>query len=204
MTNAELGRIIKEARIARKMTQSEVVGDFITRNMLSQIENGNAAPSIRTLQYLMDVLDIHINIEEIPGYSPVSDTYDTDKASADSAGNSLSRSDNHNPSGSCCSDLISRLMQYKHFFAEGRYDTICRDIDNIPTDGDNIFHDEYCAIGARSCYEYARQLAACGNACDAVAYADKAAEYARQGIYSNNDILAKSILLSHEQALHLS
>ena len=74
----------------------------------------------------------------------------------------------------------------------------------VPTDGDNIFHDEYCAIGARSCYEYARQLADCGNACDAVAYADKAAEYARQGIYSNNDILAKSILLSHEQALHLS
>lgn len=30
-------------------------------------------------------------------------------------------------------------MQYKQFFAEGRYDTICRDIDNIPTDGDNIF-----------------------------------------------------------------
>ena len=31
MTNAELGRIIKEARIARRMTQSEVVGDFIIR-----------------------------------------------------------------------------------------------------------------------------------------------------------------------------
>ncbi len=202
MTNAELGRIIKEARIARKMTQSEVVGDFITRNMLSQIENGNAAPSMRTLQYLMDVLDIHINIEEISEYSSDSDTCITKPAVAESAGIFLSKEDNSSASGS--SALISRLMQYKQFFAEGRYDTICRDIDNIPTDGDNIFHDEYCAIGARSCYEYARQLADCGNACDAVAYADKAAEYARQGIYSNNDILAKSILLSHEQALHLS
>ena len=180
MTNAELGRIIKEARIARRMTQSEVVGDFITRNMLSQIENGNAAPSMRTLQYLMDVLDIHINIEEISEYSSDSDTCITKPAVAESAGIFLSKEDNSSASGS--SALISRLMQYKQFFAEGRYDTICRDIDNIPT----------------------RQLADCGNACDAVAYADKAAEYARQGIYSNNDILAKSILLSHEQALHLS
>lgn len=202
MTNAELGRIIKEARIARKMTQSEVVGDFITRNMLSQIENGNAAPSMRTLQYLMDVLDIHINIEEIPEYSSAPDTCIANPATAESAGNFLSQDDNPSASGS--SALISRLMQYKQFFSEGRYNTICHDIDNISPDGDNIFHDEYCAIAARSCYEYARQLADSGNARDAVAYADKAAEYARQGIYSNNDILAKSILLSHEQALHLS
>lgn len=202
MTNAELGRIIKEARIARKMTQSEVVGDFITRNMLSQIENGNAAPSMRTLQYLMDVLDIHINIEEISEYSSDSDTCITKPAVAESSGIFLSKEDNSSASGS--SALISRLMQYKHFFAEGRYDTICRDIDNITPDPDNIFHDEYCAIGARSCYEYAKQLADSGNARDAAAYADKAAEYAGQGIYSNNDILAKSILLSHEQALHLS
>lgn len=202
MTNAELGRIIKEARIARRMTQSEVVGDFITRNMLSQIENGNAAPSMRTLQYLMDVLDIHINIEEISEYSSDSDTCITKPAVAESSGIFLSKEDNSSASGS--SALISRLMQYKHFFAEGRYDTICRDIDNITPDPDNIFHDEYCAIGARSCYEYAKQLADSGNARDAAAYADKAAEYAGQGIYSNNDILAKSILLSHEQALHLS
>lgn len=202
MTNAELGRIIKEARIARKMTQSEVVGDFITRNMLSQIENGNAAPSMRTLQYLMDVLDIHINIEEIPEYSSAPDTCIANPATAESAGNFLSQDDNPSASGS--SALISRLMQYKQFFSEGRYNTICHDIDNIFPDGDNIFHDEYCAIAARSCYEYARQLADSGNARDAVTYADKAAEYASQGIYSNNDILAKSILLSHEQALHLS
>ncbi len=54
----ELGKKIKEARIARKMTQSEVVGDFITRNMLSQIENGTATPSIKTLEYLSCVLDV--------------------------------------------------------------------------------------------------------------------------------------------------
>lgn len=58
MNAAELGTRIKEARIAKKMTQSQVVGNFITRNMLSQIENGIAMPSINTLEYLAEVLDL--------------------------------------------------------------------------------------------------------------------------------------------------
>lgn len=61
MTSAERGRRIKEARIAKKMTQSEVVGDFITRNMLSQIESGAATPSVKTLEYLAETLDIPIS-----------------------------------------------------------------------------------------------------------------------------------------------
>lgn len=58
MNAAELGIRIKEARIAKKMTQSQVVGNFITRNMLSQIENGIAMPSINTLEYLAEVLEL--------------------------------------------------------------------------------------------------------------------------------------------------
>lgn len=56
-----LGKRIKEARLAKKMTQSEVVGDFITRNMLSQIESGSATPSVKTLEYLCKVLEIEPN-----------------------------------------------------------------------------------------------------------------------------------------------
>ena len=59
MGRAELGRRLKEARLARRMTQSEVVGDFITRNMLSQIESGSAMPSVKTLEYLSKRLEIH-------------------------------------------------------------------------------------------------------------------------------------------------
>lgn len=58
MTAAELGKKLKEARLAKKMTQAQVVGDFITRNMLSQIESGTATPSIKTLQYLARVLEL--------------------------------------------------------------------------------------------------------------------------------------------------
>lgn len=61
MNSVELGRRLKEARLAKKMTQSEVVGDFITRNMLSQIESGIATPSIKTLEYLAGVLEISMS-----------------------------------------------------------------------------------------------------------------------------------------------
>jgi transcriptional regulator with XRE-family HTH domain len=53
-----LGQKIKEARLAKKMTQKEVVGDYITRNMLSKIENDSATPSVKTLEYLAGVLGL--------------------------------------------------------------------------------------------------------------------------------------------------
>lgn len=61
MNSAELGRRIKEARIAKKMTQAELVGDFITRNMLSRIESGNATPSVKTLEYIAAKLDLPVS-----------------------------------------------------------------------------------------------------------------------------------------------
>ena len=60
MNSQDLGRILKEARLSKKMTQNEVVGNFITRNMLSQIESGTAMPSVKTLEYLCNVLDIQL------------------------------------------------------------------------------------------------------------------------------------------------
>ncbi len=56
-----LGTKIKEARIAKQLTQSELVGDFITRNMLSKIENDAAAPSLKTLEYLSARLDVPLS-----------------------------------------------------------------------------------------------------------------------------------------------
>ena len=60
MEKNTLGKRIKEARLSKKMTQSEVVGDFITRNMLSQIESGSATPSVKTLEYLCKVLELSL------------------------------------------------------------------------------------------------------------------------------------------------
>ena len=48
----ELGQRIKAARLEAGLSQRQLCGEEITRNMLSQIENGVAKPSMATLQYL--------------------------------------------------------------------------------------------------------------------------------------------------------
>ena len=53
-----LGQKIKAVRLERGMTQKELVGDAITRNMLSKIENDSATPSVRTLEYLARTLSL--------------------------------------------------------------------------------------------------------------------------------------------------
>ena len=53
-----LGERIKQARIERGMTQSELAGEVITRNMLSRIETGDAQPSLDTLMYIAKRLGI--------------------------------------------------------------------------------------------------------------------------------------------------
>ena len=48
----ELGQRLRQARLEAGLSQRQLCGDEITRNMLSQIENGAAKPSMGTLQYL--------------------------------------------------------------------------------------------------------------------------------------------------------
>lgn len=48
----ELGSKIKQARLTAGLSQRQLCGDTITRNMLSQIENGTARPSMDTLKFL--------------------------------------------------------------------------------------------------------------------------------------------------------
>ena len=57
-----IGEKIKKIRTTKLMTQSELVGGQITRNMLSRIENGAANPSIDTVYYIAERLKVS------PGY----------------------------------------------------------------------------------------------------------------------------------------
>lgn len=52
----ELGEKLRQARLAAGLSQRALCGSVITRNMLSQIENGSARPSMDTLRYLAGVL----------------------------------------------------------------------------------------------------------------------------------------------------
>ena len=54
----DIGKKIKTIRIEKLMTQRELAGEMITRNMLSQIENGIAQPSLSTVAYLASRLGV--------------------------------------------------------------------------------------------------------------------------------------------------
>ena len=54
----DIGEKIRKLRQMRGMTQSELAGDQITRNMLSRVENGAALPSLPTVWYLAERLDV--------------------------------------------------------------------------------------------------------------------------------------------------
>lgn len=67
----ELGKRLRQARLEAGLSQRQLCGDVITRNMLSQIENGIARPSMDTLCYLAGRLEKPIGyfLEEAPAYS---------------------------------------------------------------------------------------------------------------------------------------
>lgn len=68
----ELGQRIREARLEKGLSQRQLCGDTITRNMLSLIENGSAKPSMDTLCILAARLDKPVGyfLEETPVFSP--------------------------------------------------------------------------------------------------------------------------------------
>ena len=68
----ELGQKLKLARIEAGLSQRQLCGEEITRNMLSLIENGSAKPSMKTLQYLAGRLGKSVSyfLEETAIVSP--------------------------------------------------------------------------------------------------------------------------------------
>lgn len=55
-----LGKLIKERRKELNLTQSSVCDGFITRNMLSRIETGDACPSLDSLLYIAEKLKMPV------------------------------------------------------------------------------------------------------------------------------------------------
>ena len=68
----ELSQKLKQARLDAGLSQKALCGDRITRNMLSQIENGSARPSMDTLRFFADRLGKPISffLEEQAVLSP--------------------------------------------------------------------------------------------------------------------------------------
>lgn len=68
----DIGKKLRQARLEAGLSQRQLCGETITRNMLSLIENGSARPSMDTLAYLAEQLGKPISffLEETPAQSP--------------------------------------------------------------------------------------------------------------------------------------
>ncbi len=169
MDRSELGRLIKEARLAKKMTQSEVVGNFITRNMLSQIESGTAIPSIKTLEYLSQRLDISIQmLSKAQGDVPV------EAGTGRTPDNSMT---------------FRLLKEGKRLYQEGEYRKALKWI-KPNLNPSFLFYDEFCAIYSRSCLALAKENAQT-RPDKSRSFAEEAAKYADKGIYASRDIISE-------------
>ncbi len=170
MDPVELGKRIKEARLARKMTQSDVVGDFITRNMLSQIESGTANPSVKTLTYLAKVLQLPVNYllpDEL-------ETFDDSENAADKD--------------------IEQLVKMKSAFKRGDY-AEAAELAMPLTDPSSIVYDEACAVLAMSHLELAK---ASPDPRTGMSHANKAQSFADKGIFAKREVKASAVLLYDE------
>lgn len=172
MTSKEIGAIIKEARLSKKMTQNEVVGDFITRNMLSLIENGTATPSIRTLQYLATKLQI-----------PMSQfSFEEDETSI---------SDNAD---------FETWLQCKHTYSNQEY-TVCLNRIAPFLTTEHVLYDEACSLAALCNLNLANEYAKAKKLSEAISCAKQANHYAALGIFHNQQIMTESILLLNQLAM---
>lgn len=178
MNSTELGRRIREARLAKKLTQAEVVGDFITRNMLSQIESGSALPSVKTLQYLSRVLEV-----------PMSQLVPTDNLSGDEP------SADESPAGGA-----AEYMRARELLSKGEYAQLAA----IPDIAD--FSDELAALRAKAFLELSRRLqdGAPSQLQEAAEHAKRAAQLAERGMFANPSVRSEALLLLNTIAGRLS
>ncbi len=167
MDSVELGKRIKEARLARKMTQSDVVGDFITRNMLSQIESGNATPSVKTLTYLAKVLQLPVNYL-LPDELETPEEPDSPAA-----------------------EEFDALLNMKSAFGRGNYSAAVEAALPYANSG-SVIYDEACAVLAMSYMELARTAK---DPREGMEFAEKAQRFAGLGIFSKREIKAAAVLL---------
>lgn len=186
-----LGQRIKEARLAKKMTQNEVVGSFITRNMLSQIESGSAVPSMKTLTYLAEVLDI-------PPSALLADLSEAD-AAASSDTDALPTLSSAEPVTH--PDALS-LYRAKEAYLSGTdseaYDCLASISET------SVLTDEANALLAKTALRIATALFEDGQYAEAIEYSKNAATAATKGIHASLEVKSQALLLLSDAAAKLA
>ena len=127
------GEKIKALRVEKKLTQAELTDGIITRNMLSQIENGLANPSIGTLRSLAERLGVPLEylLSEEAGLSDIEKLRQRDEIkklfSSGDMEKCLSLLEKYDDDESlllsavCCTELGRELMRKGKLFSAREY-----------------------------------------------------------------------------------
>lgn len=180
-----LGQRIKEARLAKKMTQTEVVGSFITRNMLSQIESGTAVPSVKTLTYLAEVLELPSSVL-LPDATDGSDT-------------------NHETSATLSTAVpvdASTLFRAKEAYLAGN-DTQAYELLSSIEEASPLT-DEAQALFARVALRLANARYSEENYSETLDLSKAAATAAAKGLYTSSELKSQALLLLSDAATKLA
>lgn len=181
-----LGQRIKEARLAKKMTQTEVVGSFITRNMLSQIESGSAVPSMKTLTYLAQVL-------ELPPSVLLPDVAE---------GTDGEREGDTSVSAAPVPTDASVFFRAKEAFLSGDDTRVCELLSSI--EETSPLSDEVQALYARAALRLATARCSEENYLEALDLSKTAATAAAKGLYASAEVKSQALLLLSDAAAKLA
>lgn len=168
----DIGERIKAIRMSKHMTQSELAGDQITRNMLSLIENGNALPSLPTVTYIAERLGIpmglllagkseeliYLKLERLPRIKQAFSQREF-RLCADMCQAMLDM----NPDS--CDDELLMIMAECHFgiavdeFNSGKLHNACRELDEACSySKQTVYNSEHIRCSAAVYFEYMRRL----------------------------------------------
>lgn len=181
-----LGQRIKEARLAKKMTQTDVVGSFITRNMLSQIESGNAVPSMKTLTYLAKVL-------ELPPSVLLPDSAEPCEDAAGQGGL---------PAAPVVPKDAAVFYRAKEAYLAEKNDDAYEALSSIPET--SVLADEAQALFAKTALRLATTRYNAKNHAEAIEFAKAAATAATKGIYASLEVKSQALLLLSDAAAKLA
>lgn len=127
----ELGEKLRQARLEAGLSQRQLCGDVITRNMLSLIENGSAKPSMETLKLLAARLGKSVSffLEEDAVNSPNTALMEEARSrfdSGDAAGTVAALEDYRQPDAvydreKRLLEVLSLLAMAEQAIGEGRY-----------------------------------------------------------------------------------
>lgn len=179
-----LGQRIKEARLAKKMTQAEVVGSFITRNMLSQIESGSAVPSVKTLTYLAQVLELPPSVL-LPDTSEAANSEEEPELTA-----------------STVPAEATALYKAKEAYLAGDDTSAYEMLSSI--EETSLLSDEIQALFARVALRLANTRCSEENYLDALDLSKTAATAATKGLYASPEIKSQALLLLSDAAVKLA